>query len=522
MHTRPVFRSLLISLLAVALCWSAFQSLTDALIRAQWFELTSDEALHGELIASFAETGRYQAWSGTPFAPALTTGPTVILPAALLARVTGMPATLAGRATLFFYHLFFLGVLAAIAVRLLREGANPVTRPIAAVTAVLAIGLLHQGWRGMTETSYYLFGILGEGAVAFYVALCVWFLVRSSSPEKRDFLGAGLAAMLAVLSKPTLMFFPVLFFLLTLFTSETRRHTHWVTLGLAAPLAAGAAWMLTTLGPTGFTDWWIQYPKIMRALNGAGIPTHQALQEQGFFGLVLERLREIPEIVRPRALILAISGFAAGAWFSWRGAKPQAFAFKLLLTFGILHFSWWLFLSPGKVPRYLFPAMLAGWIAFVTWATPALARKFSRLPFRALPVALLLVGVTSVFALRVGAQWIANHRNWKECAFCRELEFQSYWKSLSAQERPVFLWSTSTGVANDREMFLSAPYSLVSESDSKHGGPPSGAWVAVGAHARAGTHQWIAANACQPIFTLPGPNGPEGFWTCEEKPGKTR
>src|SRR5688572_25074837 len=84
-------------LLIILFGWPVLTQLREALTRAHWFHLTSDEALHGELIEKLAQTGSYGQWASEPFAPNLTTGPAVIVPAAAISALTSWPAARTGR-----------------------------------------------------------------------------------------------------------------------------------------------------------------------------------------------------------------------------------------------------------------------------------------------------------------------------------------------------------------------------------------------------------------------------------------
>lgn len=509
-------------LLLTLVLWPAKLSLEEALKRAYWFHLTDDEAQHAELIEHLTQTDRYGEWRGRPFAPTLTTGPTLIVPASLLQKMTGLPSAHTGRTVSLLYHLGTLAlvfVLSAVAL-----WPRPFTTAGWWMAGWIGIGLFHLLWRGLSETHYYIFGILGEGAAVFFILACFLAFIRAR------FLWAGVFASLAVLSKPYCALLPLSLLICFFWTGFGAWHLRlksraflksFVSLvsGLALPWIFWIGWMILEMGSSQTFEWWLNYPEIMRETNGAGLPPHLTFQ-----GLLTEFFQKLPlalELFKPRTLLISLAGYA---WATYRIFKtqpskskpdPVAIILPLIWTFSTLHLAWWFLLSPGAQARYVFPAAVALWISALYFVFAILRHLLSflkkpPLPYLTITAAFLLV-LFVVTAARVSATWNLNRDNFETCELCRQLAIQTFWKNT--EERPDLIYTS--GSHADKELLLTAPYEtqrLDFKKFSLRLPEASTSWVTYGDFSPPETKTFLRRHQCKPAFVIP--HRMDGFWKC--------
>ena len=345
------FNSGLAALIATLIVWSGFQTAGDSLGQAYWYQITGDEALHTEVVEVLAQTGKYSNWEGDRFVPGITTGPTLLIPSAMVSWLTGWSSARTARAFSFLYYLGSLIVLVLLLREALLEFLIASKAPLV-FTAAVAIGLYHMGYRGLHDTGYYTFGVMGEGACGFFLLLCAYLY------ERKDHFWAGVAATLAVFSKPLMAFLPVVLLGFVIWPEIqgflgkkkksgviiTRKHVmipagleavqkfpiFMTSMGLLIPLLIWLAWMIHTLGWSGTYHYWVQYPRIMRSVNGAGLPP---LAELNILGLV-ERLQlhfvALGSLFKSRSLFFGLGGMALV--LLW-GRKLSGF--RLLFAFSV-------------------------------------------------------------------------------------------------------------------------------------------------------------------------------------------
>lgn len=497
---------------AIALSWPMWNSLQDAFSRAHWYPLTGDEALHAEVITVLAETGRYSSWVHSPFVGHLTTGPTVIVPAALLSFLLPISPSSAGRVMLLIYHLAFLGLLGFWMVELLFHEFSRKRKALRVLFALSLLGIFHMAWRGLQGSGYFLFGILGEGAGVFYLTSTLYLLWKNNfqTTPSRFLRWAGVCASLAVLSKPYFGLLIPCLFVGPFFVLPNRKHfTHsalFLLQGIALPFFLYWLWMVFVLGFGGSLTHLLSIPGTMRDANGAGLP--QTLSLNSLFSACLEHIQSLPQILKVRSLLLALAGvifLAVSTSRRIRFTSLTAFSF----LFVILHLGWWFFLSPGAQARYLLPPLLVLWV-FCLFGVVHVIR---RVPQNLFPVvdprqASLAFSIALLFfGFQVVNSWVQTASQWSHCAFCRQRAIQTKWKQLhaSAPLQELRARTTAQGHVPGLDLALSAPHALV-----KSPAP----YVLVGPwHDKLGFLE--GTQGCKKIFGFPKMN--EGIFQCDSK-----
>jgi len=530
--------ALVMALVCLGLSWSVLTNLRHAAVKAHQFHITPDEAAHSEVIEVLSRTGLYQTWDGSPFAPVLTTGPTLLAPAALAEKLTGLAGSEMGRAGSFLY---FFGVLAVLfvssfrtAARGLRGEAGEVPMGARVVVGILSCAFFEIAWRGYDSSDYYLFGVLGEGASVFFLLICL-----INEIEGRSAWISGAAASLAALSKPYLVLLPlalVLSWLWAVLRPEQEneddcrpalKRLGTGLVGIAAPWLIWIGWMAARMGLGGTVRFWINYPKIMKAANGAGLPDHAPESLSAWAFETIRKVRSGIGLMKARSFLLIVLGF--GAWV----LRPPTRA-KVLPIFALAHLAWWVFLSPGIQSRYLLPVVVSGWLAFIAAVWLPLSRagiSYLSAHKRRSIIRWDWVLACSVFAwvvagtsmiLQVSQSWKKDNESVSDCGFCRQLQLQAYWKSLP-EPRPRLL-SLSSDLAHDADLVLTAPHEIELR-DLKNISPPERTqWVLWGeepALGFSGMFERIKLWNCQPIYAFshalsrPEEAGGEGFYQCQ-------
>jgi len=518
-------RSFFLVLAFFALVWPAFLSFKEALVSAGHFHLTGDEAYHTELIENLAQTGKYRLWNSAPFALHLTTGPAIIVPAAALNRILPISSVRAGRAIVIFYQMLFALTIGCLALRLLPAPTRntPVSQWI---WSGIAVGLFYEGFRGLQETNYFMYGVLGDGVGSAFLLFCVWALY-----EKRIF-WAGVFASLAVFCKPYYLLLPLTLafwsvaqeiFLQKPFFKKLHPLLP-VMAGLLLPLFLFFLWVIATLGWSDGSGLLASYPEIMRATNGAGLPT-TGREGSDVLSRVTQHYVGLGHLLKPRSAIMLLLGFSIALY---RGVikKTMPPAFLFLLSFAALHFCWWLLVTPTPEARYFLPvatalflfacAALAGWVYFIFNKFLGVTErpgKETRV-FLSLAVCYLFLH----FGSQVAKEWIKITGNPEDCGVCRQILLQNYWKKLDP--RPTDVWSTSTGYAPEVDSLLSAPYQVhVFDPDQALPDFSKETWVVVGEYSKEGTLPWLTKHGCNLEFGIS--QGQFGFWRCAG-PSKSR
>ena len=493
--------------------WPAFESIRYAFKQAHNFHITEDEALHIELIENLVRRGKYQAWRGDPFAPHLTTGPTVIVPAAILASLSGWSTSFSGRIVVIIYHLFLLVVLICGAFRIIyvtedgKSKFGSLNVGSAIVVAGIFVGIFHLGWRGFNEANYFLFGVLGEGVSAFYLVLGL-FSFRYNKP----FL-TGMSATLAFLSKPYLFIFSFFiccaWFLRNRFNQENIKDLLFLAFGCVFPWIIWLGWMTYEMGVQGTIDYWIAYPEIMKSTNGAGLTKFTTFSE--YISLIIEHILAIWKLIKVRTLVLVIVGTCI-SFIMWKRKTSNERGWGLISTFIIIHFLWWLFLTPGVQTRYLFPVVVCALTALV-WGLFYLIKKIKFWPrFSNVGLVLFVLFGCLIVVFQTQDAWYKDRQEWWNCGMCRQEKLQEYWRRLSLNNK--LLWSTSGGYASDLDILLTAPF-LVKKSINNVGilnGKSERDLIVVGEFPKDGIRKALVEKNCKKVFVVPQRS--EGFWRC--------
>ncbi len=471
----------------LAVMWPALQSWGDILTRAVWFHLTADEALHSEFIEVLAQTGKYQPWNGPVFAPHATTGPALILPAAILSWISGWPGAAMGRVVSFIYYLGTCILICKLVLKPL-VGRPTFNRTLA---CLLALGIFHTQWRALRENFYYPYGVLGEQAMIFW--LCASFFALMSKRSLR----AGVACGLALLSKPYCIFIaPV--FLITLCFQKDGRGVARFTAGLLIPWTGWLTWMAFVLGLNGTVQYWIQYPQVMKQANGGLAPATLP------FSAVLA---QIPRILNMKGIFFLIAGF----FTVLLQARRQPWS-RPLAVFAFIHLFWWAFAAPGPQPRYLVPAYLIFCLSSLSFL---LERVFAwRQPPAWSPAirATVLFFCVAAVSWRAIPEWMRISSDLPSYGFPQQLLVQQDWKKLQARH-PDSLLTTQPEFGDDAALLLSAPFSVHRvPADELPRWLKPGAWFLFGENTPASASEYLRRAACQKMGGVQ--SGPIGIWAC--------
>lgn len=536
---RSLATSLLTPLIALSLFGAAIPSVRVTLERAQWFQVTPDEALHAEVIESLAQTGRYALWTplgeknpevpkkGSLGALNLTTGPTLIVPAALLEKVTGHRAIIAARLVSVAYFLGTLILLFHIASHLSRQHKMNVRENL--IAACSSVGFFFLQWRALQDTNYYSFAILGEGPAVFFVVLALW------SGLKNRFTLMGAACSLAALSKPYFALLPfclgvliVMRLLIRGSRQERSRAFFWPTLiGLSAPIAFVLTAFLVTFGARETLSILRSYPAIMKAANGAGLGAEWAPSLHFFQSLILTKLHTLPTILKLRGVIF----FVVGAFLSLR-LSYRSRAFAPLIAFAWLHLIWWFFFTGATVSRYLMPAYLIFTLVNFIFVI-GIMKKIMR-AFTSGSTVILIIGISSMLGYHAYYLGLTTSKNWKNLEanpFYRQISAQNFWllqlEDQSSTRTGItknipLLYSTSTSAyAHDIDYVISQPYEFSTKKLLNPIEPfPSDGWIVLGELPEptwfAAIQKALEAGKCQSVAGVPYfIAGQRGFYACQ-------
>jgi hypothetical protein len=502
-------RTFLLSLVLIALSWPLFNGIASALGRSYWFELTNDESSIGEVIQNIASRGFYGNWHDTQFPAEITPGPMFMLPAAWLAKVSGLLAAESGRIVSFLYFAAFLAAIAGFTRCFLKARAE-VSR-IALI--FFALGIFYQGWSGIQGNNYWLFGVFGESAAVFYLVLSLLFLHRSS------WFWAGIFASLSLLSKPYMLYLPASVGLVV-FVSDPlgKKGRLWPTVfGLALPIGLWQAYMIAQLGVEGWLAYWKAYPQALKSQTGLqSLEASSKSAIQLFFDKVIDRLSTAWSFLKIRSFVLALMG----AVFLIRNFR-KGVVFQVALVYTLIHFAWFFGMSTWVIPRYIFTSLTVLWIFAALWGVEFVTDGFERwlpstgnkLLSRNSVLALIFpfLFVAGITGYRAVGEWKRSAASPDTCGFCQQRLMLHYWKEL---KNPPTVWSLGTE-PGDIGFLFSNHYQLrewqVPELD-RADLPPSGDWVLYGLFSDRRVLDLIKRRGCTPVFTVS--KTWFGFWKC--------
>lgn len=496
-----LLNSIAAAAMLIALSWPLFISLKHSLTQAPCFHITDDEALHAEIIENLMQTGKYKRWSGQPFAPELTTGPTVLLPAALLGKMTNMSSAMSGRAIILLYHFLTLLMLAQLTWRVARKNDFNIAGSLVLIASTL--GIFHLCWRGLQDTHYYNFGILGEGAGVFYL------LITLLSTNRNRFFQAGFFASLAVLSKPYMLFLPISLVLYAFYLTFKRKD--WLLPlfaieGIMIPWLAWVGWMTFEIGLISTVEYWLRYPVIMRHVNGAGLPETLNFSAHQILSQISAHIKALPTLMKWRSILLC----SAGLVFS---ASIPTQLHRFLIIFTALHLGWWLTLSPGAQSRYLLPVIFCAIIGVLSLFLQIASKELKNIfPGLLKPKTAIICLTFATLFIYFGLQIEKTRADWSDyskCGLTRQLMMQRFWNDLPEHPR---IWSTSAGYTGDLDLMLTAPYSSTCFDPKTPDILPADSWVSIGENPKEGALELLKKRDCKPVFAIPGSN--VGFWKC--------
>jgi len=295
------------------------------------------------------------------FDPEISTGPVVVLPAALLIGLFGNQYWVPGLAI----TILIWATLLLLMGRLRRLGGP--WHPLA--IAITAGGLIIFGTNE--------FGLLGELPAVFLVASAFALIADDSASDNWSGLGAGLTLGLAIYAKLTVAFaLPALLLMPCLMAasgrgisrgSAWRRRLGWCCAGLALPIVAWQVYQFAEL------SWSIDAWAAVKGRQLAFLMGSQSLSGIG-------QLQEAPSV--GQALLrnisrntAALSGYFGDVWRLLPVLAAMALALRLTITSPIvpavakrtswlllcatgLHLAWWLAVSPTGWYRHLLPAIV--------------------------------------------------------------------------------------------------------------------------------------------------------------------
>ena len=290
----------------------------------------------------FAVSNSFYGGLGTrPFGAVISTGPTVLIPAALLISLTGNTPWAPGISVVLQIAVLII-ILTAIH---LRGGSVPFAAGYLLAFGLLAF-ILTQPWFVVW------FALLGEMPAALLAVIggTLW-LRRPWSPRivALASLCFGLAFMAKYLS--LLGAVPMAFALLfnALFGRQERRQRIILLLSGAgaflAPFLLMEIWKLAALGPSGYVSQWQDLLDFIRQNGVAGRDAPSLLER------IEAKLDVFSDSFHLRAPVVIATLLGAGI-IAWR--SPKAWRIYLYFTAAaLLHWIWWLALSPPGWPRYL-------------------------------------------------------------------------------------------------------------------------------------------------------------------------
>lgn len=369
-----------------------------------------DDAFIANVAKNLAEGHGYSAsyYGFQPFHLEITTGPTIVLPAAAMIRLFGNAYWVPTAA--------YIVLIAALIVELLALVHRRLPTPAFTTTAALiAIGLFAFGAQEI--------GLLGEVPAALLTAIAALTLVRNTrewrAPAAGIVLGAAiLAKAVAALAVPA---FLVAIAAAPLFESRRLRSGAEFLVGLALPIVAFETWKLGVIGSVG--GWSALFTNEMldvagpNALSGSGIL--QAALSDPTILIRNGRRNLIPllawwggtrnPVIAPiwfgGRLPAALATIAVSTTFGWalrhyddEELRPTVLAGTILIGAGMTSFLWWLLFSPTGWPRHAQPGLIRTLIGCSLVIGSAVRRR-ATLP--AISAALLVLALApNAFELR--------------------------------------------------------------------------------------------------------------------------
>jgi hypothetical protein len=306
-----------------------------------------------------------------PFDPEITTGPLVVVPAAILMLMFGNRYWVPNLG----YAVCLWTLLIVVLTVLYRRMR---VAEFAVATFLLALGLL--------VFSTQEFGLLGEIPAVLLVALGALAIAGAESSLAHSL--AGVALSVAVTTKNiTALAFPAFVIALTIWgrSAGRWRNVRWFLGGFALPLILEEAWKCAARGSIAS---WVQLKRAeVELLLGdqaiSGATTLRSALERPWI-LVDTAVRNGGTLMADwgggLALLAAAGATLAAVWR--RGTQADASrvislrtAAFILFGAGALHLVWWILLSPTGWARHLLPAVIYWLIAMAILTALQLQRS---------------------------------------------------------------------------------------------------------------------------------------------------
>jgi hypothetical protein len=496
---RKIFPFLCLVLVGL-LAWPLYHSWAEALTRAQWFQITEDEAFYAEVIQNLRKLHLYKSWSLGPFDPLITGGPAFLFPAFFLSNLTNLSSAVVGRLSSFLFHLGSLVLFVLINAKLWKEKYPGLFRPF--FVMFLSIAGFFQLWRALPENNYFIFGFLAESSAVFYLFLFLYFFYK----ENR--IGAGLAASLAYLAKPYMVYLPAALVLVSTTQDLRLRNFKGVFKTLAALAAPFLVWFLYMTYHLGIMEtlaYWGRYPKAVGQFSGTD--KKLAPFEAAWF-----HFTHFTQAMSPRAIVMTVIGCFYLFYLTLTRRKHLT-----LGVFMLLHLSWWFLMSPDVRPRYLIAVPIVALCYFIRLIIEKLDWKkffetYTQRADRYLGVSFSAVLILLI-TFQVGKNWKNNWANFESCAFCRQLYILQEWERLvppTDPNRPV--WVATGTHETDRGLFYTAPFTGIHiEKKEDLSKIKKGDWAGVSDYSLGFFREWVTTK-CKKLISPPGRN--EGLWEC--------
>ncbi len=370
--------------------------------------LSFDGGMNAQVALSLVEDGRYAArYRGLhDFDHRVQTGPTLILPVAVVYKVLG-----AGETVLQLPSLAYLMLLFVFATFYAGRHAGPTAAVLTAILILQTPRLFDFGLRLYGEVP----------ALVFFLAALLLLDCMTSRPGRSIAMAAGAAFGLSVLTKIMMLISVAglgMAFVVDRWLLRRTSVRSWgsILAGFVLVHLPFEAYKLATLGPRVYWEWWSTMARRTFAQGtsyGMPITLHGAHKLEGHLEILVRksRLPELSLVVFLVTSTLLVAALLARRWKESRSEKAVPFSILVLASAAALNLLWWLTLSPTSHTwlRRAFPGLILQEIvaaAALTWGIAVLLRRPSatersptHLPRSLWPVAVL----TAVLVLGAGS-----------------------------------------------------------------------------------------------------------------------
>jgi len=376
--------------------------------------ISFDGGLNAQAARMLAEHGRYATYYNgyRDFDLHVTTGPTVILPTALVFKLAGVTIITAQLPNLLYFILLFI-----LASHFAFRHAGLVGAFLSILLLLATPGLLDKGFR--------LYGELP--AVVFFLAgLLLLDRLPTEAHSSAAFV-AGACFGLSFLTK-FIMLIPLVPVPLVLVFGRNSSPRNRLRTFL--PLAAGFTipvmlfeWeKLMILTPPTYRQWWRAFTgrAVSQGLPGFMGDTPGILPKLlHHFSLLMDKTNT-PMISLGVFLLLPLAVFVSMNWFSRNRKSTPSPSIWILACAAFVQVSWWLLLTPtsrtllrrvlvGLILQEVFVAVVLAWMigrAIRAWQTPATSSHGRFIRALAGGIAMILATGTTVYASRnLPASW---------------------------------------------------------------------------------------------------------------------